>query len=110
VTVGVVGLGNMGGRIARRLVDGGEDVVGFDLDAALAADVGARAAASLAALAQDADVVLLSLPDSHAIEAVVDDLEAHLRAGQVVVDLSTAAPGSTVAIHDRLAARGVPHV
>jgi 3-hydroxyisobutyrate dehydrogenase len=110
VTVGVVGLGNMGGRIARRLVDGGEDVVGFDLDAALAADVGARAAASLAALAQDADVVLLSLPDSHAIEAVVDDLEAHLRAGQVVVDLSTAAPGSTVAIHDRLAACGVPYV
>jgi 3-hydroxyisobutyrate dehydrogenase len=110
VTVGVVGLGNMGGRIARRLVDGGEDVVGFDLDAARAADVGARAAASLAALAQDADVVLLSLPDSHAIEAVVDDLEAHLRAGQVVVDLSTAAPGSTVAIHDRLAARGVAYV
>jgi 3-hydroxyisobutyrate dehydrogenase len=110
VTVGVVGLGNMGGRIARRLVDGGEDVVGFDLDAARAADVGARAAASLAALAQDADIVLLSLPDSHAIEAVVDDLEAHLRAGQVVVDLSTAAPGSTVAIHDRLAARGVAYV
>ena len=45
MTVGVVGLGNMGGRIARRLVDGGEDVVGFDLDAARAADAGARAAA-----------------------------------------------------------------
>ena len=54
----------MGGRIARRLVDGGEDVVGFDLDAARAADAGARAAASLAEVARDADVVLLSLPDS----------------------------------------------
>jgi 3-hydroxyisobutyrate dehydrogenase len=40
VTVGIVGLGNMGGRIARRLVDGGEEVVGFDLDAARAADAG----------------------------------------------------------------------
>jgi 3-hydroxyisobutyrate dehydrogenase len=110
VTVGVVGLGNMGGRIARRLVDGGEDVVGFDLDASRAADAGARAAASLADVASAADVVLLSLPDSHAIEAVVDAIEGDLRAGQVVVELSTAAPGSTVAIHERLAARGVAYV
>jgi 3-hydroxyisobutyrate dehydrogenase len=110
VTVGVVGLGNMGGRIARRLVDGGEDVVGFDLDAARAADAGARAAESLAEVAGEADVVLLSLPDSAVIEAVVEKLEAHLRAGQVVVDLSTAAPRSTVAIHERLAARAVAYV
>jgi 3-hydroxyisobutyrate dehydrogenase len=110
VTVGVVGLGNMGGRIARRLVDGGEDVVGFDLDGARAARTGARPAASLAALAGATDLVLLSLPDSRAIEAVVDELEAHLRAGQVIVDLSTAAPASTVAIHERLAAHGVAYV
>jgi 3-hydroxyisobutyrate dehydrogenase len=110
VTVGVVGLGNMGGRIARRLVDGGEDVVGFDLDAARATEAGVRAAASLAEVAEAGDVVLLSLPASPAIEAVVSELEAHLRAGQVVVDLSTAAPASTVAIHERLAARGVAYV
>jgi 3-hydroxyisobutyrate dehydrogenase len=110
VTVGVVGLGNMGGRIARRLVDGGEDVVGFDLDAARAADAGARAAASPSEVASAADVVLLSLPDSPAIEAVIDALEGDLREGQVVVDLSTAAPASTIAIHERLAARGVAYV
>jgi 3-hydroxyisobutyrate dehydrogenase len=110
VTVGVVGLGNMGGRIARRLADGGEDVLGFDLDASRAAAAGARPAGSLAELASAADVVLLSLPDSPAIEAVVDELEDHLRDGQVVVDLSTAAPASTVAIHERLAARGVAYV
>jgi len=110
VTVGVVGLGNMGGRIARRLVDGGEDVVGFDLDAARAADAGARAAASPSEVASAADVVLLSLPDSPAIEAVIDALEDDLREGQVVVDLSTAAPASTIAIHERLAARGVAYL
>jgi 3-hydroxyisobutyrate dehydrogenase len=110
VTVGVVGLGNMGGRIARRLADGGEDVVGFDLVATRAADAGARAAASLAEVASEADVLLLSLPSSPAIEAAVGELEAHLRAGQVVVDLSTAAPASTVAIHERLAALGVAYV
>jgi 3-hydroxyisobutyrate dehydrogenase-like beta-hydroxyacid dehydrogenase len=110
MTVGIVGLGNMGGRIARRLLDAGADVAGFDLDAARVADAGARAVASLAALAGAADVVLLSLPDSRAIEAVVDDLGPHLRAGQIVVDLSTAAPASTVALHERLAGRDVAYV
>ena len=110
MTVGIVGLGNMGGRIARRLLDAGEDVAGFDLDAARVADAGARAVASLAALADAADVVLLSLPDSRAIEAVVDDLGPHLRAGQILVDLSTAAPASTVALHERLAGRDVAYV
>jgi 3-hydroxyisobutyrate dehydrogenase len=100
----------MGGRIARRLVDAGEDVVGFDLDAARAADAGARSAGSLAEVASAADVVLLSLPDSPAIEAVIDAIEGDLREGQVVVDLSTAAPASTIAIHERLAARGVAYV
>jgi 3-hydroxyisobutyrate dehydrogenase len=110
VTVGVVGLGNMGGRIARRLVDGGVDVVGFDLDPARAADAGARAAGSVAEVASAADVVLLSLPDSPAIATVIDAIEGDLRDTQVVVDLSTASPASTVAIHERLAARGVAYV
>jgi 3-hydroxyisobutyrate dehydrogenase len=110
VRVGVVGLGNMGGRMARRLVDGGEAVTGYDVDEERAGAIGVRAAASPAALAAEADVILLSLPDSRVIEAVVDDLEAHVRAGHVVVDLSTAAPDSTVAIHDRLAARDVAYL
>jgi len=70
-------------------------------------------AASLAALAGGADVVALSLPDSRVIEAVVlgdDGLEASLREGQIVIDFSTAAPSSTVAIHERLAARGVEYL
>ena len=105
MTVGVVGLGNMGGRIARRIVDGGERVVGYDADSARPAAAGAEAAGSLAELAAATDVVLLSLPDSTVIEAVMADLEGELHEGQVVVDLSTAAPSSTRAIHDRLAPR-----
>ena len=108
--IGVIGLGNMGGRIARRIVDGGETVVGHDADPARAAAVGVQAADSPAEVAASADVVLLSLPDSNVVEAVVEALHDATRAGQVVVDLSTAAPSSTRAIHERLAARDVAYV
>jgi 3-hydroxyisobutyrate dehydrogenase-like beta-hydroxyacid dehydrogenase len=111
--IGIIGLGNMGGRIARRLLDGGEEVVGHDVDPRRAAQVGVEPAATPGAVAAAADVVLLSLPDSRVIEAVVggeDGLEAHGRAGQIVVDLSTAAPSSTRALHDRLAARDVAYL
>jgi 3-hydroxyisobutyrate dehydrogenase len=110
VTVGVVGLGNMGGRIARRIGDAGERVVGYDADPERSTAAGAEGVGSLAQLAANADVVLFSLPDSTVIEAVVDDLENQLREGQIVVDLSTAAPRSTRAIHDRLAPRGVAYL
>jgi 3-hydroxyisobutyrate dehydrogenase len=111
--IGFVGLGNMGGRIARRLLDGGESVLGYDADPARAAQVGVEPADSLAAIAGAADVVLLSRPDSPVIERVVGGdggLEAHARPGQVIVDLSTAAPSSTRALHDRLAERGVAYL
>ena len=110
MTVGVVGLGNMGGRIVRRLVDGGERVVGHDADPERARAVGVAPAASAAEVAHATDVVLLSLPDSRVVEAVIDALHDATRAGHVVVDLSTAAPASTAAIHERLGARGVAYV
>jgi 3-hydroxyisobutyrate dehydrogenase len=110
MSVGVIGLGNMGGRIARRIVDGGEPVLGHDADPARAAAVSVRAAASPGEVATSAEVVLLSLPDSRVVESVVEALEDATRAGQVIVDLSTAAPSSTRAIHERLAARGVAYV
>jgi 3-hydroxyisobutyrate dehydrogenase len=110
VTIGVVGLGNMGGRIARRIVDGGEDVLGHDVDPARAPAVGVAPAGSPAEVATNADVVLLSLPDSRVVESVIESLHDATRAGQVIVDLSTAAPSSTRAIHERLAARDVAYV
>jgi 3-hydroxyisobutyrate dehydrogenase-like beta-hydroxyacid dehydrogenase len=108
--VGVVGLGNMGGRIAGRLAAGGFPPLGHDLDPRRAETLGLTPASSLAALVEATDVVLLSLPDSTVIERVVLDpggILACCRSGQIVVDLSTAAPGSTVALRGRLVERGV---
>ncbi|GAA4155501.1 NAD(P)-dependent oxidoreductase [Phytohabitans flavus] len=111
--VGFVGLGNMGGRMTRRLVDAGTPVLGFDTDPERAAAAGASLAGSVQAVAEESDVVLLSLPDSPVVEAVVlgpgGVLESG-RAGQIVVDLSTAAPASTVRVHDALAKAGIEYL
>jgi 3-hydroxyisobutyrate dehydrogenase len=108
--VGIIGAGNMGGRMGRRVVAAGEPIVAYDRDAATLAACGMPAAESVGALVEAVDVVLLSLPDSSVIEPVVlgeDGVLAHARAGQVVVDLSTAAPDSTLRLHAELSGRGV---
>lgn len=107
--VGFIGLGNMGGRIARCLVAAGYDVLGHDPRTENVTACGATAAASVAEVARACDVILLSLPDSKVVEAVVlggDGVLANARAGQVVIDLSTSAPASTVRLHEQLAERG----
>lgn len=111
--IGFVGLGNMGGRMTRRLVDAGQAVLGYDTDPSRAEAVGAKPAASLAQVTAECDVILLSLPDSSVIEPVVagpDGLLAAGRTGQVVVDLSTAAPNSTRRLHAAAAARGIEYL
>jgi 3-hydroxyisobutyrate dehydrogenase-like beta-hydroxyacid dehydrogenase len=109
----MVGLGNMGGRIARRVRDGGRTIVGFDVDDEQAARSGVDTADSVGALFEVADVVFFSLPDSTVIERVVFGEAGALtssREGQIVVDLSTAAPGSSSRIHAAFAERGVEFV
>jgi 3-hydroxyisobutyrate dehydrogenase len=105
-----VGVGNMGGRMTRRLTAAGHDVLAVDANPARVAECGARPAESLGELAARCDVIMLSLPDSSVIEQVIrgaDGLLMAARAGQLIVDLSTADPKSTVRLHDDLAARGV---
>lgn len=110
LTAGIIGAGNMGGRIGRRVVAAGDPIVAFDLDGETLAACGTEAAGSAAELVESVDVVLLSLPDSAVIERVVlgeGGVLAHARVGQVVVDLSTADPRSSVEIHAALASKGV---
>ncbi|MET3412522.1 NAD(P)-dependent oxidoreductase [Methylobacterium sp. 1030] len=111
--IGFIGLGNMGGRMTRRLTCAGIDVVGFDTDREAAARWGATDAASIAAVVGETDVVLMSLPDSKVVERVVlgaGGVLAGCRDGQIVVDLSTASASSTRRIAAALAERGVAYV
>ena len=93
-TIGFVGLGNMGGPMARRLCAAGYDVHAFDLSAdALAAVVesGATAAADAADCAAEADVFLTSLPRPDHVESVMVGAGAlaALRPGSLWIDLTT---------------------
>jgi len=103
----------MGGRMTRRLVGAGHPVLGFDPVPGRAAAAGATPASSLAEVADGSDCILLSLPDSAAVESVVSGdggLLAAGRAAQVVVDLSTATPSSTIRLHGELAGRGIEYL
>jgi 3-hydroxyisobutyrate dehydrogenase len=111
--IGFIGLGNMGGRMSRCIVRGGGSVLGYDMNSAMIEASGATAADSVGAVTDGVNVVLLSLPDSHVVEAVVlgdDGVLEHVRAGQVVVDLSTAAPASTRKISALVEAKGATYL
>jgi 3-hydroxyisobutyrate dehydrogenase len=111
-TVGVIGVGHMGGRIARRIIETGLPVMGYDRDTERVTG-GISVAASVAEVMSACEVVMLSLPDSSVIEAVVfgeNGVLASARAGQVLVDLSTASPRSTVRIHRELRDRGLEYL
>ena len=111
--IGLIGAGNMGGRMARRVVDAGVPVIGFDVDASKVAAFGGTTAASVGEVADGFDIILLSLPDSTIIQPVClaeGGLLEHARAGQIIVDLSTANPTSTVALNKRFAEKGVAFV
>jgi 3-hydroxyisobutyrate dehydrogenase len=111
--IGFIGLGNMGGRMTRRIVDAGIEVLGYDTAPDRAAAAGARAAKSVREAVEFADVVLFSLPDSKVVEGVVEGADGVLdacRKGQTVIDLSTAAANSTIRLHARFAEQGVQYI
>jgi L-threonate 2-dehydrogenase len=89
--VGIVGLGIMGGAIARNLLAAGMAVRGYDTDAARFEALKPNGAATTSAgeAARGADVILTSLPSINALEATVASLLAAKVPGLVVAELST---------------------
>ena len=111
--VGVIGLGIMGAPMARNLLRAGHEVVVRGrsrgrIEPLIA--LGAREAASPAAVARAVEVVVTSLPDGPDVEQVVTGREGVLAgasAGLLVIDTSTIAPDVARALAERAAASGV---
>ena len=111
-TVGFVGLGIMGGPMAKNLVDAGYDVVGHNRSDEPVAELeahGGEGADSPEKVAERADVVITCLPDSPVVEEIVRGEEGvldGLEDGMVVVDMSTISPTVTEELAEEIRAEG----
>lgn len=111
-TLGFVGLGAMGSRLARRLLDAGHTVAGYNRtpDKARALEAaGLKVAASPRRAAEGAAAVFSMVTDDAALRAVAlgpDGIVAGLEREAVYVEMSTASPAVAREIADAVAARG----
>ncbi|HXM23478.1 MAG TPA: NAD(P)-dependent oxidoreductase [Terriglobales bacterium] len=110
VKVGFIGLGNMGSKIAQRLLDRGYQLSVYDRDLAKAeaiAKQGGAVAKNVLELARSADVLLSCLTNDEAVRSVYTGSEgvfAGARSGTVVLEMSTISPDTSRELH-RLGAR-----
>ena len=110
VTVGVIGLGPMGGNIAGNLLKNKFSVIGFDIlpDRMAALDeLGLEKAASVAEVAERADVLISSLPNAGALEIVVEGVLGHDKPGQILIECSTLTIEQKLAAHEKVTAGGM---
>ena len=106
-SIGIIGLGIMGGAIARNLIAVGFRVGGFDIDkgrAAAAAASGVALRGSAAEAADGADLVLTSLPSIAALDETAEALAAKPRPGLILAEISTLPIEAKERARDRLAA------
>lgn len=118
--VGFIGLGNMGRPMAANLAKAGTDLIVYDIDRAavdsFVEEHGARPANGLAAVAEQADIVITIVPTGKDVERIVigegadDGLLANMAKGKLLIDMSSADPTGTVALAKTLAEKGIDMV
>lgn len=108
--VGFIGLGDMGGRIARRILDAGFTLTVYDTRAAACQELherGATVAGEVNFLAGACNVIGICVVDDTQLRDVVMRLRGDLRAGSVLLVHSSVMPSTVVEIAADLAALGV---
>jgi L-threonate 2-dehydrogenase len=91
-TVGIVGLGIMGGAIAHNLIERGWRVIGFDIDAARRAEleqIRGIVASDVGQLTRDAPIIMTSLPTPAAVQNVAMEIAESAQSQRIVAELST---------------------
>jgi 3-hydroxyisobutyrate dehydrogenase len=102
--IAFIGVGHMGGPMARNLLKAGHDVSAFDLDSAAldsVAKAGARGAASANDALVDADCIITMLPAGrHVLRVYLEDgVLAHAKRGALLVDSSTIDVDAAKSVH-----------
>jgi 3-hydroxyisobutyrate dehydrogenase-like beta-hydroxyacid dehydrogenase len=112
LSLGYIGLGAMGSRVTKRLLDAGHTVTGYNRTRSKAQsllDTGMRWADTPRAVAEASDVVFTMVTNTAALEAVVygpDGLLAGLGAGQIYIDMSTVSPAKSREVAEAVRDRG----
>lgn len=110
--LGFVGLGVMGGRVAKRLLDAGHQVTGYNRTRSKASwlvDEGLILVGTPRAVAEASQTTFTMVSDTAALRAVVegpDGILAGLGPGKVYVDMSTVSPRATRELATRVAMTG----
>lgn len=110
--LGFVGLGSMGSRIAKRLLETGHQVSGYNRTRSKAESLiqaGMQWKDSPRAVAQAADITLSMVADTAALSSITDGPDgilAGLSPGKIYVDMSTVSPRLTRDVAGRVAATG----
>jgi 3-hydroxyisobutyrate dehydrogenase len=113
VTLGFIGLGNMGSRIAQRLLDHGFQLALYDLDSSKAKPIAAHGgiiAENALELARTADVILSCLTNDEAVLSVYSGPAggfAGAKPGTIVLEMSTISPETSRELHKLGAQRGI---
>ena len=107
--VGIIGLGIMGGAIAKNLSAAGWQVIGYDVDATRCAEAkaaGVEIAAGAAAVATKAANILVSLPKPEALSETVEAIVAAKLSRRVIAELSTFSLDDKATAEEQLRAAG----
>ena len=111
--IGFIGLGIMGKPMSKNLLKAGYDLVVCDLNTAAVEEVvaaGAASAPSAKAVAEVADVIITMLPNSPQVKAVVlgeGGVIEGVKAGSVLIDMSSIAPLASQEVAAELAKKDV---
>ena len=110
--VGYIGLGKMGGRVAKRLVDAGHTVVGYNRTQSKAQwllDAGMQWGESPRQVVEMSDVIFSMVTNTAAMKEVIDGdngVLAGLTPGKVYIDMSTISVSASREIAEQVAAKG----
>lgn len=110
--LGYIGLGTMGGRVAKRLLDAGHSVIGYDLVKSKAEwliKAGLKWGNSCRDVAEKADITFSMVTNTNAVLAVTggpDGVLAGMRPGKIYIDMSTISPAVSKDLAKQVAAKG----
>lgn len=114
--IGIIGLGKMGGNMARRLLKNNHEVVGFspvqkEVDAVVEAGAaGASSVENLVSQLPERKVVWLMVPAGKPVDQNIDELLEYLSGGDIIVDGGNSFWRDSIARGERTKAKGVHYI